>query len=90
MEHTIDRAAAMKLIERVVAPDLGETLARASARAQCEALGYSDDTITSEQLEAVLEKLGKGMRVFVGGPRATVLVDKIREGVSALASEEGL
>jgi len=78
----------MRLIERVVAPDLGETLARASARAQCEALGYSGDTITSAQLESLLEKLGKGMRVFVGGPRATVLLDKIREGVATLAREE--
>jgi hypothetical protein len=78
----------MKVIEHVVAPDLGETLARASARAQCEALGYSDDTITPIELESLLAKLEKGMRVFVGGPRATVLLKEIRENVTTMATGE--
>lgn len=86
MAHIIDRAAAMKLIENVIAADLGEILARGSTKAQCEALGYVDDTITLEQLEPLLEKLGKGMRVFVGGPRTSVLLEQIREGVAALAA----
>jgi hypothetical protein len=89
MANTIDRAAAMKLIESVIAGDLGQLLARGSTRAQCEALGYLDDTITLEQLETLLDKLGKGMRVFVGGPRTTALLDKIREDVRALASGKG-
>jgi hypothetical protein len=78
MDDAIDRAMVLDLVERTIAPVVGETLARASTRAHCEKLGASGATLTGTQANALIDRVAKGMRVFVGTRRTDELVQQIR------------
>lgn len=76
--RALPRVELGELIERTFAPFVGETLARASMRAQLARLGIEGPTLTIEQLEQLLDALEKGLRVFVGSAKAAELIEAVR------------
>jgi hypothetical protein len=82
----IPRAAVSGAIVSILAPYIGETMARASVDAQLEKLGVTNETLTAAQLASLIEKLGQGLNVFLGRSRANELVASMK----ALAPVGGL
>jgi hypothetical protein len=69
----------------VLAPYLGETMARASARTHCEKLAIAGDEITTPQADALLGKLSSGLNVFIGRERAAHVLEEMKQAVASRA-----
>lgn len=76
--------AVIAAMTRVLAPVLGESMARASVQAHGAKLELTNSRITPEQADALVGKLNSGLTVFVGRERAGVLAEKMRGALSAL------
>jgi hypothetical protein len=79
--RAVARAPLEAFVERTIAPFVGASLARASTRAHAERLGINGADLTGEQVGTLLERLEKGLRVFVGSPKAAALITTIRDAV---------
>jgi hypothetical protein len=79
---------AVETIVGVVSPYLGETMARAAARAHCDKLGIVVDgtEITREQLDALVRKVAQGLNIFVGREKAAVVVSQINAAIAGRSS----
>ena len=71
----------VQTIVRVVAPFLGETMARSAAHAHCQKLGIAADQMLPAQAEALIGKVGAGLNVFVGREKASVVVADLRKAI---------
>ena len=76
----------VQTIVRVVAPYLGETMARSAAQAHCQKLGISGDQMQPSQAEALIGKVGAGLNVFVGREKSAALVAELRRAIEAQAA----
>ena len=76
----------VRTIVRVVAPYLGETMARSAAHAHCQKLGISGDHMQPAQAEALIGKMGAGLNVFVGRDKSNVVVAELRRALQAQAA----
>lgn len=72
-------------VTRLLAPVLGESMARASTQVHAQKLQIQDGRVTPEQVEALLGKLGSGLAVFVGREKAAALAVEMRTAVTRLA-----
>ena len=77
---------AVSVMVRVIAPYIGDTMARSAAEAHCQKLGVTGGNVTPEQLEALLGRLGGGLNIFLGREKATAVIAEVRR---ALAKEVG-
>lgn len=75
----IPRDLLVKRLEQRLTPVLGELMAKASIRAQLNKLEVDDETLSPREVEALLDALAKGMRVFVGSRRTQTVTDSLRE-----------
>ena len=82
----METEAVLEAAARVIAPYLGENMARASVRAHCQKLGTQGAEMTREQAEALLGKLAPGLNVFVGHERSSAIVAQIREALAQMGS----
>jgi hypothetical protein len=73
-------------VTRLLAPVLGESMARASTQAHGQKLQIQDGRVTPDQVEALLGKLGSGLAVFVGREKAATLTAELRTAVGQLAA----
>jgi hypothetical protein len=80
----MDYDAVIAALTRVLAPVLGERMARASAQAHGGKLAVADGRITPDQADALVGKLNAGLIVFVGRERAVALADEMRGAIAAL------
>ncbi|MET0554865.1 MAG: hypothetical protein ABW221_17620 [Vicinamibacteria bacterium] len=76
--------AVIAAMTRVLAPVLGESMARASAQAHGAKLALANGRITAEQAGTLVGKLNSGLIVFVGRDRAAALAEDMRAAVAAL------
>ena len=76
--------AVIAAMTRVLAPVLGESMARASAQAQGAKLALTNGRLTAEQADVLVGKLNSGLIVFVGRERAAGLADQMRGALDAL------
>jgi hypothetical protein len=72
-------------VTRLLAPVLGESMARASTQVHGQKLQIQDGRVSAEQVEALLGKLGSGLAVFVGREKAAALASEMRTAVAQLA-----
>jgi hypothetical protein len=77
---------AVQTVVKVMAPYIGETMARSATEAHCQKLGIAGGTVGPEQLEALLGKLGGGLNIFLGRDKAASVLAEARK---ALAASEG-
>ena len=79
------KAEVLDSLAAVLAPYLGETMARASARTHCEKLGIRDDEVTAPQIEALVGKLASGLNVFVGREKAAGVLVEMKKAMAGPA-----
>ncbi len=83
----METGEAVKVIVDVMAPYIGDTMARSATEAHCRKLGISPgSSISAEQLESLLGKLTGGLNIFLGRDKAAAVIADVR---SALAEGEG-
>jgi hypothetical protein len=73
-------------IVRVVAPYVGETMARSAAHAHCRKLGIAGDQMQPAQAEALIGKVGTGLNVFVGRDKSAAVVAELRRAIAMQAA----
>jgi hypothetical protein len=78
----MDASEAVRVVVEAMAPYIGETMARSAAEAHCRKLGLSDSP-SSEQLEALLGKLGSGLNIFLGREKSATVIAGAREALAA-------
>ncbi|HEV8582555.1 MAG TPA: hypothetical protein VGX68_26105 [Thermoanaerobaculia bacterium] len=71
-------------IRLVLAPYVGSLMARSAVVAHCRDLGIAGDLISREQLDALLERLGLGLVIFVGREKTAEVVAAMKRAVEAL------
>ena len=74
-------AEVVQTIVRVVSPYVGETMARSATKAHCQKLGIGTDMGT-EQLEALLSRLGSALNIFLGRAKSSRVVAELRQAMS--------
>lgn len=71
-------------VVKVLGPYIGETMARSATEAHCQKLGISDGaSVSPEQLESLLGKLGGGLNIFLGRDRSKAAIGEVREAIAA-------
>jgi hypothetical protein len=78
----------VEALVHVLSPYVGETMARASARAQMQKLRLDAAELDAggAQARALVEKLGQGLNVFVGRARAAAAVEAMKQSLAARAA----
>ena len=74
----------LESISRILAPLVGNLMARTAASAHCRDLGIQGGVMTGEQVEALLAKLGLGLIIFLGKDRANSVVASLRQAIHEL------
>ena len=74
----------LETISRVLEPYIGRLMARTSATAHCNDLGIRSAIVDGQQIEALLEKLGLALIIFLGRDKAATVVDAMRQAIAAL------
>ena len=77
----MEREPALRRIEEIIGPFIGRHMAKASVQLQCQRLGITDGNVSTEQLRAILEGIGKGMYVLVGQEKTKVLLRQIEKSL---------
>jgi hypothetical protein len=72
-------------VSRVLEPYIGRLMARTAPTAHCSDLGIRSAEIEGPQIEALLEKLGLALIIFLGRDKAVAVVEDMRKAVGALA-----
>jgi hypothetical protein len=80
------RSEAVEAMVKVLAPYIGDTMARSATAAHCQKLGITAESVSRDQLDALLGKLGGGLNIFLGRDRSASVIAEAR---SALAALEG-
>jgi hypothetical protein len=76
----------VEVVVKVMAPYIGDTMARSATEAHCQKLGIAGDAVSPGQLDALLGKLGGGLNIFLGREKSASVVAEARQ---ALADREG-
>jgi hypothetical protein len=78
-------AEVLDSISGVLSPYLGKMMARASAGAHCKDLSIDGDVVDGPQVDALIERLGKGLNLFLGRDRSKLVVEEMRQALAQLA-----
>jgi hypothetical protein len=71
----------LDVIVKTLAPYIGENMARASVRGQCDKLHLIPSAIRPEQVTTIVDALAPGLNVFVGRDKTAQIVDAIRRAI---------
>ena len=74
----------LETISRVLEPYIGKLMARTSATAHCNDLGIRAAVVDGQQIEALLEKLGLALIIFLGKDKAVAVVEAMRRAIELL------
>jgi hypothetical protein len=74
--------AVVDVLTRTLAPYIGATMARSALLSQRDRLGIDGASITADQAERLIAKVGHGLNVFLGRERATDVVEEMRRSLS--------
>jgi hypothetical protein len=75
---------AVDAVVKVLAPHIGDTMARSATEAHCQKLGIAAASpVRPDQLETLLGKLGGGLNIFLGREKSAALINEVRQAVSA-------
>lgn len=77
-------AEAVDAMVRVVAPYIGNTMARSAIEAHCQKLGIAGPTVSPDQIDALLGKLGSGLNIFLGRDKSASVIAEARGALAAL------
>ena len=74
----------LEAIHQVLTPYVGRLMARTAAAAHCQDLGIYSATMTRPQIDALLDKLGLGLIIFVGKEKSAAVVSSMRQAIDSL------
>ena len=77
----------LEVIHASLSPYVGRLMASTAAVAHCRTLGIDGELIDSGQIDALLEKLGLGLIIFVGKEKADAVIASARRAIDALGVE---
>jgi hypothetical protein len=75
---------AVDAMVKVMAPYIGDTMARSATEAHCQKLGIAGSTVSPGQVEALLGKLGSGLNIFLGRDKSASVVAEARKALAVL------
>jgi hypothetical protein len=75
------RSEVLDTIQRIVSPVLGENMARSAAQAHCRGLGVDGEEMSADQVAALVDRMGKGLNIFVGRDKAGALVGELQRAL---------
>jgi hypothetical protein len=75
---------AVEAMVKVMGPYIGDTMARSATEAHCQKLGIVAGPLGTDQLDALLAKLGSGLNIFVGREKSTLVMAEVRRALAAL------
>jgi len=78
---------AVQVMVSVMAPYIGDTMARSATEVHCRKLGVQEATIEPEQIEQVLGRLEVGLHIFLGREKSESVIGLAR---AALRGPGGL
>ena len=70
------------MIVEVMAPYIGDTMARSATLAHCRKLGIGE-TLSPTDLDALLARLGSGLNIFLGRDRSAAVLAETRRALEA-------
>lgn len=73
-------------VEEVISPYLGVRMARSSTELHCRKLGVTGETMSDQEVDDLVERLAKAMRVLVGVDATDEVVREIRSRVGRAGS----
>ena len=75
---------AVQTIVKVLAPYIGDTMARSATEVHCQKLGITDGAMNAEQVEVLLGKLTGGLNIFLGREKAATVIADVRRALAGL------
>jgi hypothetical protein len=66
-------------VEKILAAAVGDFIAKATIRKNCELIGATTDTLRIDQIEELAEKIRKSVSFFSGKEVGTQVAEKIME-----------
>jgi hypothetical protein len=78
----MDSSEATTVLVRAITPYVGN-LARYTVDTHAAKLALGNGPLTDEQLEALIARLGSGLRIFVGRDKSMRAIDEMREALAA-------
>jgi hypothetical protein len=81
MHGMFEKQKVVAIIEDVITPYIGQTMAKASTQVHCEKLGLAREQITTEEIESLLDRLRKAMLVFVGREKTEQILTQINRTI---------
>lgn len=85
VEPPFKTAEVLDSIAGVLSPYLGKFMAKASASAHCQDLQIEDDLIDRQKVDALVERLGKGLNLFLGRDKSKQVVEEMLRALDGLA-----
>ena len=76
---------AVPIVVKVIAPYVGETMARSATEAHFQRLGVAGESIAVAQIDVLLAKLGAGLNIFLGKERSATVIAEVRAALAAEA-----
>jgi hypothetical protein len=74
---------ATEAMAKALTPYIGDTMARSAIEAHCQKLGIAA-TMSPDQREALLAKLGGGLNIFLGRDKSASVIAEVRDALAAL------
>jgi len=74
---------ALPIVVKIMAPYVGDTMARSATEAHCQRLGIAGGSIEPEQVEMLLAKLGAGLNIFLGKDKSATVIAEVRAALAA-------
>jgi hypothetical protein len=65
-------------IERILAEAVGDFIAKATVKKNCELIGTTPDTLTPDKLPELAEKIGRSVSFFSGKDVGAALAQRIQ------------
>ena len=81
MPVVLEKSKVLAIIEEVITPYIGSTMARSSIQLHCERLGIVSGQMTVDEKNRLLEQLSKGMSVFAGREKTVTLRQEIESKI---------
>jgi hypothetical protein len=81
---TIGKDQVISILVRAFSPYVGPTMAEASVRGICERLAGKGASMDRPRVEAVLEALEPGLRVYVGKDKTRTVMHEVRIAIDAV------
>jgi len=72
---------AVQVMVKVLAPYVGDTMARSAAEAHCRKLGFAGGPLGPEQRDVLLVKIGSGLNIFLGRDKSAAVIAEVRRAL---------